>query len=646
MYYLMNKDNIVLTFQLNNNSGMSEDVSFVSVKQEGQTPYGFQDITSWVESRKASKHNAHLKDVMRRLGCDDNEGFIRLTHAVGINDTFWIRNDEENVTWKDVSLYRNQFSEIISRLSFEGAGLYDERFSSTSPELSCEGSFRKCFRKERVKGEFNSDIFLYKRSGEFGEGLEPYCEVLASEIAKIVAPSFASVRYDLCQLHGKLASKCNIFTNENIGYASYSKMNNAKLYTLNDVNRFFEGIGCEQSFRELLVVDSLCFNQDRHSGNYGILFDNDTMEIVGMSPIFDLNLSMLPYVEMPDFENIGDKLYGYAPKLGNDFTGIGQIAMNDVIRDRLKNIADFAFSFRGDEKFTEKRVKCLEKIIRKQAAAILSNETLQTKDVFFSQKAVLTEEKMVQVTEATALMNEFYKRLENIEFKTKGFLSVCEGTEAVQLYFENESYSLVVDFIEKNIHVQQDAHTISIQKLIKNAPDFYIDANVVNSELMTFLKEKGIETFHTLGKEKESELISVNLNQQYKTKLVFEMIRDVGFSVKCSQNGKYAIYDNQDKRYYSDNLSEINEVIDELYQYISEELLDSLAEKAYSANIGNNPLTLEEWQNAFKQHDLRDFINYNKDDCVKVQLLLSRTMTEDIDIKDIADKFDGKDITD
>lgn len=57
---------------------------------------------------------------------------------------------------------------------------------------------------------------------------------------------------------------------------------------------YFESIGASQAFREMLVVDSLCFNQDRHAGNYGVLFDNDTLEIKGMAPVFDLNLSMLP----------------------------------------------------------------------------------------------------------------------------------------------------------------------------------------------------------------------------------------------------------------------------------------------------------------------------------------------------------------
>ncbi|HBM98590.1 MAG TPA: hypothetical protein DD413_04120 [Ruminococcus sp.] len=97
------------------------------------------------------------------MNCDDSEGFIKVTHAASINDTFWVKSESENITWNSVSLYRNQFSEIISRLAFEGVGLYDEVFSSTSPEFTCDGSFSKCFRKENFTGEYGSDIFLYKR---------------------------------------------------------------------------------------------------------------------------------------------------------------------------------------------------------------------------------------------------------------------------------------------------------------------------------------------------------------------------------------------------------------------------------------------------------------------------------------------------
>ena len=381
MYFLMNKNTIVATYDVGPHTEFS-DSGFLEQKQIfGKLPFGFRDINAWIDKRKSSKHNNHMQAIMKQLGCDTNEGFIQVTHAATINDTFWIKSDREKVSWKQISLYQNQFNETISKHAFEGAGLYDVVFSIKSPELACDGSFSKCFRKESEKGEFNSDIFLYKRGGDLGAGLEPYCEQMASEIAQIVSPNNA-VNYDLVKLYDRTASRCNLFTNEKYGYASFAKITDVGRDDLKGVFDYFANLGSEQEFREMLVIDSLCFNQDRHFGNFGVLFDNDTLEIVKMSPVFDLNLSLLPYVMEEEFTNIGDKLFEYAPKLGKDFTRIGQMGMNTVLRDRVKDIKDFSFTFRGDDVFTPERVKVIENVVRRQAGAILSNDKLYTKDIF------------------------------------------------------------------------------------------------------------------------------------------------------------------------------------------------------------------------------------------------------------------------
>ncbi len=385
MYFLMNKNAIVATYDVEPHTEFS-DRDYLEQKQLfGKLPFGFQNINTWIDARKASKRNHHLQAVMRRLGCDSNEGFVHATHAAAINDTFWMRSDREKISWEQVSLYHNSFTETISKLAFEEAELYGAVCLSASPELTCDGSFRKCFRKEPEKGEFLSDIFLYKRGGELGAGLEPYCEQMASEIARMISPNNA-VNYDLVKLYDRTASRCNLFTDEKYGYASFAKITDVRRTDLKGVFDYFANLGSEQEFREMLVIDSLCFNQDRHSGNFGVLFDNDTLEIVKMAPVFDLNVSLLPYVMEEEFLNIGEKLFEYAPKLGKDFTRIGQMGMNPVLRDRVKDMKDFSFTFRGDDVFTPERVNVIENIVRRQATAILSNDKLYTKDIFLSEQ--------------------------------------------------------------------------------------------------------------------------------------------------------------------------------------------------------------------------------------------------------------------
>lgn len=381
MYYLMNKDRQVALLRIVSGE-YAPDKKLETIEIYDRLPLGVANLNRWAESRRAYKHNKHLKQLVKKMGGDDIENYIRLTHLTSINDTFWVKQETESITWDDVSLYRNQFTETISMIAFVGTSIKDFDFTPTSPELSCDGSFRKRFRKEKKLGEYGSDIFIYKRGGEVGAGIEPYCETLASEIANHISPD-NSVSYSRRTPYNKLASRCNIFTNEKTGYISYSRVGDMDNLSLSDALRYFTKIGAEQKFREMIVIDALCFNEDRHAGNYGILFDNDTLEIQTMAPVFDLNIALFSNAVPEDFKHIGDYIHKISPKLGNDFTEMGQFAANNATcRDRIKDMKDFTFSFRGDEIFSPERVKCLERIVQKQAAAILSQDKLKTNIVF------------------------------------------------------------------------------------------------------------------------------------------------------------------------------------------------------------------------------------------------------------------------
>lgn len=312
---------------------------------------------------------------------------------------------------------------------------------------------------------------------------------MASEIAKIISPQNA-ISYQLVTLHDKIASKCNLFTNENFGYASYAKIFNVRSIDLQQVFVYFACIGSEQMFREMLVIDSLCFNQDRHAGNYGVMFDNDTLNIIGMSPFFDLNLSLMPYIEAEDFLNIGDKLFEYSPKLGDDFTRIGQMGINDTLRNRVKDMQDFSFTFRGDDIFTENHVKQLETVVRKQAAALLSADKLYTKDVFFSQKAADLEMQQEKVRKASALMSDFAKVIESTLKGRDVFLSYCDSSDTVQLYVEKGSCEIALDFIKGKINVLENAQQISSAKLRETDEELWETRKAIEKELKLFVKNK------------------------------------------------------------------------------------------------------------------------------------------------------------
>ena len=45
----------------------------------------------------------------------------------------------------------------------------------------------------------------------------------------------------------------------------------------------------------MLVFDALIYNEDRHFGNFGVLRDNHSGNIIAPAPIFDNGLSLFCY---------------------------------------------------------------------------------------------------------------------------------------------------------------------------------------------------------------------------------------------------------------------------------------------------------------------------------------------------------------
>lgn len=98
-------------------------------------------------------------DILSRAGGDDLEGYIKVAHALSLNDTFWVKGAEDCLQWAEVSLYTNPFDKVIGAAAFDGSAI-DSDFSSTSPEYSTDGGYAKCWVRE------NNTIKLYKAGSQ------------------------------------------------------------------------------------------------------------------------------------------------------------------------------------------------------------------------------------------------------------------------------------------------------------------------------------------------------------------------------------------------------------------------------------------------------------------------------------------------
>ncbi len=359
LYQLMNKDVVVATYR---EEKRLADYRYVEVERfDEYFPYAFADINDWIDGRQIAKHRASIEKLMRDLGLTTRHDFVGMVRCLSLTDTFWMKREDEPLAWEDVSLYRNPFDEVVARIAFDGTGMFGRQNSPTSPEFATSGSFAKCWIREE------GQIELLKRgsTGFANAGFEPYSEVLASDLLQ--AAKVDHVLYSLTRFHGKLACKCPIFTSEEQGFVSAHRFFDRN-FDVDDMLEFTSSHGVEESFREMVVMDAVMANVDRHAGNYGFLVSNATGEVLRMAPLFDHNMACLPMMmEHDDFEQYVEAI---GPKIGTDFIAIARAVMTPGIRAKLIELKDFEYTDPGYG-YPKWKLDAVNRLKRRQISLLL-----------------------------------------------------------------------------------------------------------------------------------------------------------------------------------------------------------------------------------------------------------------------------------
>lgn len=209
-------------------------------------------------------------------------------------------------------------------------------------------------------------------SGARNAGLEPYSEYYASQLVSAFIQNY--VKYDLRSVDKRICSVCDIFTSEKYGFLPYAAINKGNT-TLQRILKNYKGYHLEQELKTMLIVDAVILNEDRHKNNFGFLIDNDTLEIVGAAPLFDHNISLLPYGEEDNFADIDNYLSMKGPRLYDDWFKIAAAMLDKKSISILINLSDFKFTRHPKYNLPEWRLEFLERLIHKNIKKILSINT-------------------------------------------------------------------------------------------------------------------------------------------------------------------------------------------------------------------------------------------------------------------------------
>ena len=327
-----------------------------------------EGILKWLQKRVIPKNRAFVDEILKSLALSINntKGIIDVCKGLSLNDSYWVVPQEFDGTFKEYNLYENRFSEVLSLVAYTGAGASDRAFT-TSPELTTQGMLRKAWRF------FDNDgIYLYKggTEGAANAGNEPYSEYYAYQIAKTMGLN--AVEYDLENWKGILASKCKLFTDINTSFIPIGRI--VKDGGIKKCLDYYKTLS-NDAYEELcsmLVFDAVIYNEDRHFGNFGILRDNHTGQIIGPAPIFDNGLSLFNFAMPEDFNNIDEYAKTRSTPYGVSFESICTEVIGKKQTAQLRRLLGFRFIRHPSINLSEERLQAIEKHIEVRARELLS----------------------------------------------------------------------------------------------------------------------------------------------------------------------------------------------------------------------------------------------------------------------------------
>lgn len=324
-------------------------------------------VLKWLQKRVIPKNRAYVAEILKTFGLsiNDTKGIIDICKGLSLNDSYWVVPRDFTGTFAQYNLYENRFSEILSLVAYTGIGQSDAAFT-TSPELTTNGMLPKAWRF--IPGE---GIYLYK-GGTFGAantGNEPYSEYYASQVAQ--AMGLNAVTYELENWKGITASRCKLFTDIDTAYIPIGRIvREGGLKACLDYYKEL-GEGPYEQVKSMLVFDAVIYNEDRHFGNFGVLRDNHSGEIVGAAPVFDNGLSLFNFAMPDDFKDLDSYAKTRGTPYGVSFESICREVMGPVQARQLRRLIGFTFRRHPKLNLPEYRLQAIEKHMQSRVQQLL-----------------------------------------------------------------------------------------------------------------------------------------------------------------------------------------------------------------------------------------------------------------------------------
>lgn len=276
-FYLMYRDIPVALF--------NTDTGLYTVKHPSMLPFGVKEDTSFTAIQKFCSNRIlmmnrkYCKEILTSCGIDDQSdlNICIVCHGLSFRDCYWIKEIGSTLTWNDINLWNNEFSESISNTALTGEStsviINDTVFTG---ELTNKGTRAKCFIRD------NEKILLIKE--------ETKREIFAELTVSIIADALGvpCTKYSYQSVKGRDCSVCEIQTDVNTEMLDAREVllhfNESAFKLESDSYKYFVENGKDE-FILMQLFDYITLNTDRNRDNFALMKKNGC--VVGLYPLFD-----------------------------------------------------------------------------------------------------------------------------------------------------------------------------------------------------------------------------------------------------------------------------------------------------------------------------------------------------------------------
>lgn len=291
-FFLMHKDRRVAVLEVAEKTADILDVEEILAPEH--YPIGCRPdvlgLRSWWKGRGIPAGRQGLSAALAVMDVPYAELLLLKCNGLSLTDHYWITPCERPQRWSQVNFFQNDFSEDVGR------ALFGEQSTALSLDLKSPCCTSDGFLKKRWQIADGQRVLVKGGTAPYFQ--EPLNECVASAVYEMLG--IPHTPYVLAWEDEQPYSVCPCFVTPSTEFVPAAAL--VECFESDEgvpLWRHFllccEKLGipnAKKDTSQMLAVDFLLANTDRHLKNFGALRDPDTLQWIGMAPVFDSGTSL------------------------------------------------------------------------------------------------------------------------------------------------------------------------------------------------------------------------------------------------------------------------------------------------------------------------------------------------------------------